>query len=671
MDSQHDEYNVALKVSLTYAAIAALWILFSDRAASLFSADMAELTIINTFKGWAFVVVTALLLYLQLRFFIRRIISARHSLFTAHRELEAAYEELAATEEELRQQYDALEEQVAAVSASEQKYHSLFDHMLNGFALHEIICDEAGRPADYRFLDVNPSFERLTGLKKADIVGKTLLEVLPNTESCWIENYGEVALTGKPRSFAHVAQELGRYYEVEANSPEPGKFTVQFLDCTERVNYQDKLERLAYYDALTNLPNRNYFRESLHKALAAATPGDKLAILMLNLDEFKTVNDTAGHLAGDELLALVGEKLRSALQPDTLIARFGGDEFAILVQRQDGHEALTRLAEKVGHTVEGSWQYDERTFHITCKAGISLFPEDGNDPETLIREAGVAMHHAKTQDQGFFQYFFSDMDVRVSHRIRLEAELRQALAQNQFILHYQPQVDSANRIVGVEALLRWRHPTRGLVPPLEFIPMAEETGLIIPIGEWVLRTACQQAKEWQAAGWSDLLMSVNLSARQFCQQNLHEVVTLALEHSGLAARQLVLEVTETVAMKEADYTVKVLQSLHEMGVECALDDFGVGYSSLTYLKQFPVQFLKIDRSFVSEIETNPGSAQIVQTILMLAKSLKYKVVAEGVETDAQWNYLVGQGCDLMQGYIFSKPLPSAEMLLLLQQSDPD
>ena len=259
----------------------------------------------------------------------------------------------------------------------------------------------------------------------------------------------------------------------------------------------------------------------------------------------------------------------------------------------------------------------------------------------------------------------------VSQRIRLEAELRQALAQNQFVLHYQPQVDFSNRIVGVEALLRWQHPTRGLVPPLEFIPVAEETGLIIPIGEWVLNKACQQAKEWQNAGWPDLFMGVNLSARQFCQQNLHELVTQALERSGLAARRLILEVTETVAMKEADYTVQVLQSLHEMGVECALDDFGVGYSSLTYLKQFPVQFLKIDRSFVSEIETNPESAQIVQTILMLARSLKYKVVAEGVETDTQWNYLVDQDCDLMQGYLFSRPLPPAEMLLLLQQAAPN
>lgn len=664
-----DEFTgvrIGLKICLLYSTTGALWILFSDRLAALFATSIEELVLINMYKGWAFILVTTLLLYFLIHYFLRKLLHTNKRLFITNQELEASYEEIAAGEEELRQQFDELEQQTRALTISEWNYRNLFDNMLNAFALHEIICDTKGTPVDYRFLTVNPAFERLTGLKPDALIGKTVLEVLPNIEPYWIEMYGAVALGGEPRSFIQFSRELNRYYEVEAYCLEFGKFAVQFLDCTQRVKHQDEIEHMAYYDALTNLPNRYLLHERLQKAIASSSRNhEKLAIFLLDLDDFKLVNDTLGHFAGDELLKVISERLTSSLRHEDTVARLGGDEFMIIVESVQRLESVTSIAEKLIKAVEEPWHYNDTAYRMTCKLGISLFPDGSQDADTLMKQADIAMYKAKELGKGYYQYYFSDMEAEVSRRMEIEAELYTAIERQQFVLHYQPQVDSNGYIVGVEALVRWQHPTKGLIPPLDFIPIAEETGMITKIGEWVLQTACRQSKAWQDAGLPPLFMAVNLSARQFHHQNLLTVISEVVEKSGIAPEKLVLEITETVAMKNADYTIQVLQALQSKGIQIALDDFGIGYSSLIYLKRFPINSLKIDRSFIQDIHTNSEGAIIARTILALAKNLKYVVVAEGVETVEQLVFLKDLECDHMQGYLFSKPLPVEEITELL------
>lgn len=533
--------------------------------------------------------------------------------------------------------------------------------------MHEIICDADGKPVDYRFLLANPAFERMTGLKSQNIVGKRVLEIMPDTEPYWIAIYGEVALTGQPRSFIQFANDFGKYYEVEAFCPEPGKFAVHFLDCTESIQHKEKIEHMAYHDALTDLPNRYLFRDRLQDMLGKAVRNqERLAVVMLDLDDFKLVNDTLGHFAGDELLKVIGRRATSVLRRGDMIARLGGDEFVLLIEGIGNAESVTMIVEKLRKAIYEPWLYNSVAYHVTCKIGISLFPEDGQDADTLMKHADIAMYRAKELGKGYYQFYLPTMERQVSQRMEIEVELHRAVDNNEFVVYYQPQVDQAGDIVGVEALVRWEHPTRGLVMPMEFIPIAEESGLILKIGTWVLQTACQQAKQWTVAGISPVFMSVNLSAHQFHQQDLLTVVSDIVASSEISPQRLVLEITETVAMGNAEHTIRVLQELKSLGISIALDDFGIGYSSLIYLKRFPVDSIKIDRSFIHDMESNSEGKIIVQTILALTKNLQYIAIAEGVETFEQLEILKELHCDQMQGYLFSKPLPAVEMTQLLQ-----
>jgi diguanylate cyclase (GGDEF)-like protein len=430
------------------------------------------------------------------------------------------------------------------------------------------------------------------------------------------------------------------------------------VDITQRKVAEERVQTLAYYDALTGLPNRTLLRDRLSNALATARrQKHKVAVLFFDLDCFKTINDSLGHSVGDLLLQDVAERLKSCAREGDTVARLGGDEFLIVLTHVNDISGAAVSAERFMDAMTARFVVQGHSLSIGCSLGISIFPEDGADSETLIKHADAAMYSAKDGGRNNFQFFTADMNAQAVERLAFENGLRLALDKKELFLVYQPQMDIATgTISGLEALLRWQHPVLGLVPPDKFIRIAENSGLIVPIGEWVLRTACSQARKWQDEGLAAVSIAVNVSAVQFRQQGFCELIRRVLRETGLAAHNLELELTESLLLGNADVTLSVLQELKAMGLTLAIDDFGTGYSSFSYLKRFPVSKLKIDRSFVRDVAVNPDDAAITIAIISMAKSLNLKVIAEGVEDEAQMSFLRAHQCDEIQGYYFSKPL---------------
>jgi diguanylate cyclase (GGDEF)-like protein len=436
-----------------------------------------------------------------------------------------------------------------------------------------------------------------------------------------------------------------------------------------RLHAEEVIQHQAHFDLLTDLPNRMMFQDRLTLALAHANRHRKmLAVLFVDLDRFKTIVDTLGHAMGDRLLRAVAERLSSCLEEGDTLARLGGDEFVVLLPEISRADKAVKLAHKILEVLKPSFSFSGHELHITTSIGISLYPYDGEDADTLLKNADTALYRAKEQGRNNYQLYTPAMNARAFERLALENSLRKALERKEFMVHYQPQVDLRTRaIVGTEALLRWQHPDLGVVYPSEFIPIAEETGLIVPLGEWVLRTACAQAKAWQKAGLPPVSVAVNLSARQFQQHDLVDTVSRTLKETGLDPRWLEIEITESIAMQNADYTIVILRDLKDMGMQIAMDDFGTGYSSLSYLKKFPIDSLKIDQSFVRDIPTDANDAAIANAIIVLAHSLKLKVIAEGVETPEQEAFLREHQCDRFQGFLFSNPVNANVFENLLRQ----
>ncbi len=443
-------------------------------------------------------------------------------------------------------------------------------------------------------------------------------------------------------------------------------------DITERKQVEDRIKYLAYHDILTGLPNRALLEERLTRALIRARRGKRsLAVMLINLDRFKFVNDAVGHAMGDQLLQKVAERLAGLVRQGDTIARVGSDEFGLLMPQISEPEDAPRAAERILEGLRRPWGLAAHEFHVTGGIGIAMYPSDGEDAETLLRNADTAMYRAKEQGGDSFQVFAPSMNAHLLARVGLESDLRRALEREEFVLHYQPQVNiHTHQIVGVEALVRWQHPDRGLVPPDEFIPLAEETGLIVPLGEWVLRTACAQNRAWQGQGLPSVRVAVNLSARQFHQLNLAEMVAAVLKEMDLEPQWLELEITESTAMRDVDFTIKMLNTFREMGVHVSIDDFGTGYSSLSYLRRFPIDAVKIDRSFVRDVTVDPDDAAIVSAVIGLAHSMNLRAIAEGVETEQQLAFLREQQCHEAQGYLFSRPVPAEAFEKILAKRRP-
>jgi diguanylate cyclase (GGDEF)-like protein len=426
----------------------------------------------------------------------------------------------------------------------------------------------------------------------------------------------------------------------------------------ERKSAEEKLAHLAQFDTLSGLPNRNLFNDRLAHTLTQAIRNRRLTgVLMVDLDRFKLVNDTRGHIVGDQLLVQVAARLKQCVRSGDTVARLGGDEFAVVLADLARADDAGLVAAKIVDACAGAFDLQGETAFISASVGISLCPEDGSDPGVLLKNADIAMYRAKEQGRNGYQFYLPQMHEKALARMRMEAQLRSALERGEFLLHYQPKADlQSGAISGFEALLRWQHPERGLVPPIEFISVLEDTGLIVQVGEWVLRTACRQLKTWQDQGIGRQSIAVNLSARQFQQKNLDVIVASMLAETGANPQLLEIELTESLLMNDAEDAVRVLRELKSVGVRLSVDDFGTGYSSLAYLKRFPLDTLKIDRAFIRDCIADPGDATIALAIINLAHNLKLKVVAEGVETQAQLDFLRSHGCDQMQGYFFSRPL---------------
>lgn len=449
-------------------------------------------------------------------------------------------------------------------------------------------------------------------------------------------------------------------------------------DVSESKRVEERIRNLAYFDGLTQLPNRHYFSENVSKALHHAKRHNRvLGVLSMDLDQFKRINDTLGHSVGDRLLQAVAGRLQEGIRAqDTLalgepdatlgLARLGGDEFCILLTEISQFHDAARVARRIVESLSVAFVIDDNELFVTTSIGIALYPLDGDDAETLIKNADAAMYYAKSQGRNNYQFYGKTMNSRALEKLAMESQLRKAIERSEFELHFQPKLDlRTSRVSGAEALIRWRHPELGMVPPIDFIPLAEESGLIVPIGEWVLRAACEESMQWQSQGLPPVHVAVNISSPHFRHSGLLPMVARVLHETGLPPECVEVEVTESMLMDDMETTLATLHRLKDMGLRLAIDDFGTGYSSLAYLKRFPLDALKIDRSFVKDTPAAADDAAITSAIIAMAHSLKLEVVAEGVETEAQLEFLRARGCEYVQGYLISRPVPAPDFRALL------
>ena len=526
--------------------------------------------------------------------------------------------------------------------------------------------------ADGRILLFNERYAEMMGRTGMALQGRLLLDVLRQQKALdrWDGDPDQfvasvIAAAKAGNSVTRTVSRNGRSLRVVDQPMKGGGWVATFEDITEWQAAQEQISHMARHDALTNLPNRTLFREQLEKALRLVRRSDQLAVLCLDLDHFKDINDSLGHPVGDALLKEVARRLGECVTEHDTVARLGGDEFAIVQFCSDCEpSAVAMLASHVVEKVSAPYEIAGHQLVIGVSIGISLAPEDGKNPDELLKKADLALYRAKEDGRGTYRFFETGMDARAQARRLLELDLRAALKRGEFEVYYQPIRDVAKDVVvAFEALVRWNHSLRGLISPVNFIPLAEETGLIVPLGDWVLRQACLDA-----AGWSrDVCVAVNLSPVQFKNPSLVSTVKEALGASGLPAHRLELEITESVLLQNSEATLAVLHELRGFGVRISLDDFGTGYSSLSYLRSFPFDKIKIDRSFVSELATRDDSMAIVRAVTSLGKSLGIVTTAEGVETDAQFDLLRQEGCTQVQGYLFSRPRPAAEVENMLTQ----
>ncbi|WP_058896497.1 putative bifunctional diguanylate cyclase/phosphodiesterase [Herbaspirillum rubrisubalbicans] len=561
-----------------------------------------------------------------------------------------------------------------ALQEAERRYRSIFENAIEGVFQ---------TTPDGTYIAVNPALARIYGYHSPEDLIVGLRDI---THQLYVEPERRAEFMRLMEREGSVSNFESRVYRrdgdiiwisenARAVYDDSGKLvcyegTVEAI--TERKLYEAEMRHQATHDALTGLPNRNMLHEHLQRAIQVARQkGGLTAVVFVDLDQFKFINDSLGHQVGDELLKAVAQRLQACLRDTDMVARQGGDEFVLVLQNQTGGElGIAEVMQRILAAVARPWQTGDRELQITASIGVSRYPADGKDVETLLKQADSAMYRAKEQGRNNFQFFAPWMDTQVSNRLEMLINLRRALDHDEFKLYYQPKLSLKDgRVIGAEALIRWQSPEQGMVPPDRFIPFAEEAGLIVPIGEWVLRTACHQNKRWQQAGLPPIPVAVNLSPRQL-NQSLPDFVSGVLAQSGLDAACLELEITENVVMKDAEKSVATLHALKRLGLQISVDDFGTGYSSLSYLRRFPVDALKIDKSFVRDIARDADSAAIVKAVISLAHILNLRVIAEGVEDEQQHAFLKENACDEVQGYYFGKPMAVEDFTAWMSRQGP-
>ncbi|MBI3574187.1 MAG: EAL domain-containing protein [Gammaproteobacteria bacterium] len=641
-------------------------------------------TVVNVLGGLAFVLalVLAAAWYGGDVFLLRKI----RALVDATRRLGqgelGARTGLAHGRDEIGQLAGAFDEMAATLHARNTEFarvmESLGDSEERFRTLVETTSDwiwEADARGVYTY--ASPKVKDLLGYAPEEVVGKTPFDFMPPDEAAKLrQQFADIATARRPfEQLENVnLRKDGRRVVIETSGVpifdrEGGLAGWRGVDrdITERIKAQEKLRYLAYHDELTDLPNRALLLDRLRQGLIETTRHDRrVAAMCLDLRDFKNVNDTLGHEIGNRLLQAVAERLQTCVRPGDTVARLDGDKFGVMLADVSQNEDVVRVMQKIREDFTQPLRVDGHELCLSMTFGISLYPSDGTDAETLLKNADIAMYRARERDDDY-QYYSADMTASAAERLALENDLRRVLERSELCLYYQPQVGLASgAITGVEALIRWQHPAHGMISPEKFIPLAEQTGLVLPIGEWVLRQACAQARAWQAAGWP-LRMSINLSARQFRLPGLDGLIRGILEETGLDPGRLDIELTESIIVRDPATVAAILTGLERLGVQISIDDFGTGYSSLSYLKRFPIDILKIDQSFVRDLATDPDDAAIVQAIVTMAHALGIQTIAEGVETKAQLELLRRNGCDAMQGYYFSRPVPAEEIARLLRE----
>jgi len=556
---------------------------------------------------------------------------------------------------------NTLTKQYRLAEESNQRYMSLFEQ--NPDIVFTIDTNQ-------NITSVNPMMEKILGYEESEVVNKQIDKAFHALEMAQFKEKLGLLLTGEPQHFPltiYHKNGILREFDVTSGPTIVDNHVVGVYgiakDRTSEKEAERIIHRMAYYDSVTGLPNRAFFQKKLDELLdVTQSSNGRFGLLYLDLDQFKNINDTQGHHSGDNLLVQVSKRILEAIQNASFISRLGGDEFTILLSSIQGEEECIRVARSIQHALSAPFQLNDQDIYITTSIGISLYPESGMDSQTLVKNADTAMYKAKDSGGDGYCLYSAELQNVIEERLVLQNSLRRALEKEEFFLVYQPQLDLAGKhVVGAEALIRWASSELGNVPPARFIPEAERSRMILPIGEWVLREACRQCKTWQDQGYPAISIAVNLSSVQFLSDDIVETVRRVLAETKLSPRYLELEITEGILLQNTNRTMRLLRELKELGVRISIDDFGVGYSALSYLKHFPFDTLKIDRSFIQEMHREPKDQLIIGSLINLAHNLNMKVVAEGVETDMQLQYLKEQCCDLVQGYLISRPIPAREL----------
>jgi diguanylate cyclase (GGDEF)-like protein/PAS domain S-box-containing protein len=561
------------------------------------------------------------------------------------------------------------------IRKDQETYYAASEASLDAvFVLRSVFSDETNI-RDFVLDNVNSRAAAMFGSTKTDLLGKRVSKMtaqysIPDL----LEEFAYVAMTGEPheqewKSSPRAGKTKWLYRQVVRVQD---GVVVIVRDITERKEAEERISHMAHHDALTGLPNRTLLEDRIRQAMLFAQRNNRhVTVVFMDLDNFKLVNDSLGHKAGDELLKTVAQRMVQSVRQTDTVVRLGGDEFVlVLVEQADPADSITPVLHKIREAIAQPIYIEDQKLEVTSSMGLASYPEDGTDSETLLMNADAAMYQAKALGRNNYQFYTAEMNTRIHEKLAVQEGIRHALERDEFFLEYQPQVDlHTGCITGAEALIRWRHPQRGTVSPAEFITLAEETGMIVPIGEWVLQTACRQTKTWHDAGLPPIVMSVNVSARQFKEKNLIQQVKKALAQSGLLACHLELEVTESLIMQNIEQAVATMQELQAMGVQLSIDDFGTGYSSLSALKSFPISRLKLDRSFVRDLPHDDDDKAIAKAVISLGHELDLRVLAEGVETAEQLAFLRASGCDEMQGYFFSRPISAGAFTALLEEQN--